>query len=73
MDTTRDSHTKSFRKRNTNTIQYHLYVESKIGHKRNYLQDRSRFTDKDNRLVVAKGERGGSGMDGVSGIGRFKL
>ena len=36
-------------KRKTNSICYHLYVESKIQHKSTYLQNR-------NRLVVAKGE-----------------
>ena len=37
-------------------IWYHLYVESKIWHKRTYLQNRNRFTDIENRLVVAKGK-----------------
>ena len=37
-------------KRNTNTIQYHLHVESKIWHKWTYLWNR--LTE--NRLVVAK-------------------
>ena len=50
----------------TNTIWYHLYVESKIWHKWTYLQNRNRLTDIENRLVVAKGE-GGWGMDGLGG------
>ena len=29
----------------------------------NLLQDRSRLIDPENRLVIAKGEGGGSGMD----------
>ena len=33
MDTTGDYHTKSVRKKKTNTIRYHLYVESKIWHR----------------------------------------
>ena len=44
------------RKRKTNTIWYHLYVESKIWHKWIYLWNRSRLTDLENRLVVAKGK-----------------
>ena len=52
---------------------YHLYVESKIWHKRTYLQKRNRFTDIENRLVVAKGKGEGSGMDWVFGVSRYKL
>ena len=58
-------------KRKTNMKWYHLYVEYKIGHKWTYLW--YRFTDIENRLVVAKGERGGSRMDGEFGVGRCKL
>ena len=32
IDVTRDHHTKSVKKRKTNTVWYHLYVESKIQH-----------------------------------------
>ena len=42
---------------------HHLYVESKIGHKWTYLWNRNRFTDIENRLVVAKG--GGRDRVGV--------
>ena len=35
----------------------------------NYLQKRSRLTDIENRLLVAKGEGGGWGMDGSLGLG----
>ena len=41
------------------TIWYHLYVESKIQYKSTYLWNRNRFTDLENRLVVAKGEEEG--------------
>jgi len=34
----------------------------------NYLQDRNRLTDIENRLVVVKEERGRSGMDGNLGL-----
>ena len=54
---------REVRKRKTNTIWYHLYVESKIWHKRTYLQDRNRLTDIKNRLVFAKGEEVGGGME----------
>ena len=37
-------------------IWYHSHVEPKIWHKWTYLQKRHRFTDIENRLVVAKGE-----------------
>ena len=42
------------RKRKTNTIRSHLHVQSKIGHKWAYLQNRNRLIDTENRLVVAK-------------------
>ena len=42
----------------TKTIWYHLYMESKIWHKWTHVQNRNRLTDTQNRLVVAKGERG---------------
>ena len=52
---------------------YHLYVESKAWHKSTYLQNRNRLRDIENRLVVAKGEGGESGMDGEFGVSRCKL
>ena len=62
------------RKRKTNTIWDHLYVESKIWHKWTYLQNRNRLiVDIENRLVVAKGEGGGRGVDWVFAISRCKL
>ena len=59
------------RKRKTNTIWYHLYVESKIWHKWTYLWNRIR--DIENRLVVAKGEGGGRGLDWEVVVSRCKL
>ena len=61
------------RKGKTNMIWYHLHVESKIWHKWNYLQNRNSLTDTENRLVVAKAEKGGGYMDWELGIGRWKL
>ena len=40
----------------TNTICYHLYVESKLWHKWIYLWNRNRLADIKTRLVVARGE-----------------
>ena len=57
----------------TNTIWYHLYVESKIWHKWTYLRNRNRLADIENRLVVAKGEGGGEGMEWEFGVSRCKL
>ena len=61
------------RKRKTNTIWHHLYVESKIWHKWTYLWNRKRLTYVEGRLVVAKGEWGGGGMDWEFGVSRCKL
>ena len=48
-------------------------MESKIWHKRTYLQNRNGFTDVENRLVVAKGEGDGGGMEWEFGVSRRKL
>ena len=40
---------------------------------RTYLLKRNRLTEIENRLVVAKGEVGGGGMDWEFGISRCKL
>ena len=48
-------------------------MEPKTRHKCTYLQNRNRLVDIENRLVVAKGERGGRGMDWEFGISRYKL
>ena len=48
-------------------------MESKLWHRQTYLQNRNRFTDMENRLVVAKGEVGGSGKNWVFGVGKCKL
>ena len=52
MNATRDNHiffeiiilSEVVRMRKTNTIRHHLYVESKIWHKRTCLQNRDRLT-----------------------------
>ena len=54
-------------------IPYHLYVESKIWHKGTYLWNRNRILDIENRLVVAKGEGAGGGMEREVGVSRCKL
>ena len=59
-------------KRKTNTIWYHLYVESKIVHKWTYLLNRNRLTDIENRVMVAK-EEGKGGLDWEFGTSRCKL
>ena len=53
------------RKIKTNTIWYHLYVESKIWHRWTYPQNRNRLTDMKSRLVFAKEEGGGREWDGL--------
>ena len=49
------------RKRKTNTIWYHLYVESKIWHKWTYLQNR--LTDREQTCGCQEG--GAAGWDGL--------
>ena len=68
MDATRDDHTNS-KKEN-----YHMisYVESKMQHKWIYVQNRNRLTDIEKRLVVAKGEGVGEGMEWEVGVSRCK-
>ena len=48
-------------------------MESKIRHKRAYLQNKNRLTDTENRLVIAKGEVMRGGKDWEIGISRRKL
>ena len=60
------------RKRKTNTVRYHLHVESKIWYKSIYLRNKNRLTDTDNRLVVAKGG-GGGGKEWEFGMSRGRL
>ena len=60
------------RKRKTPITWYHLQVESKVRHKRTYLQSRSSLTDMENRPVVAEGW-GRSGRDREFGVDRRKL
>ena len=54
---------KEIVERKTNTIWYHLYVESKIWHRSTYLQNRNRLTDRE-ETCGCWGRGGGSGMDG---------
>ena len=63
----------SFGHLNTNSIWYDLYVASKIWHRWTYIQNRNKLTDIEKGLVVAKRERGGSGMDWEFGVSRWKL
>ena len=60
------------RKRKKNAILYQL-CGIKIWHKRTYIQKRNQLRNIKNRLVVAKGEVGGSGVDEKSGVHRCKL
>ena len=48
-------------------------MESKIWHKRTYLQNRNRLTDIENRVVVTKGEGGGKGMEWEFGVSKCQL
>ena len=48
-------------------------MESKIQHKRAYLQNKNRFTDIENRLVIAKGEVMRGGKDWEFEISECKL
>ena len=65
--------TEVSQKRKTNRAWYNLYVESKIWHKWPYPQNKNKHTDIENRLVVAKGEGRGSGIDLEFWGGRSKL
>ena len=47
--------------RKTNTVSYHLYVESKNNRNKCIEQNRSRITDIENKLVVPSRERKGRG------------
>ena len=61
LDEPRDYHTKwnkSDRERQI-SYDYHLYVESKKMIQMNLLTNRKRLTDRENKLVVTKGERQG--------------
>ena len=43
----------------TNTVWYHLYVESKIWYKWTYVQNRNRPTDIENKFMVTRRDREG--------------
>ena len=53
------------RKKKTDTVRYHLHVESKIWHKWTYLQERNRLAE--HTPAVAKGNRGGEGSERWAG------
>ena len=55
----------------TNTVQYYLYVQSKIQHKWTYLWDRIRNTE--NRLVAVRGKRDGRGLSWDFVLANFVL
>ena len=48
-------------------------MESKIQYKSTYLQNRNRITDIEIRLMAAKGEEGGRGIEWEFGVSRCKL
>ena len=52
--------------RKTNTMWYHLYVESKKRHKRTYLRNRKRYKEVENKLVVAGGKGLGKRWSGIA-------
>ena len=57
---------KGVRQRNTNSVCYHFYVESKKYNKLVNISKRNRLTDIENKLVVSSGERErGRGKIGV--------
>ena len=55
-DGPQDYHTK-WSESEGDTVWCHSYVESKIRYKWTYLQNGSKLTDMENKLVVTKGER----------------
>ena len=69
MNKTRDSHTKSERLTPYDII----YLESNTSHKWTYLWKRNKLMDLENRLVVAKGEGRGGGIDREFRASRCKL
>ena len=52
---------------------YNLHVQYKIWHRWTYPRNRNRLTDTESRLVAAKAERSGWGLDWEFGINRCKL
>ena len=56
---------------NKTNIIYHLHVESKTWHKWPYLWNRNSLTDIENKVVIAKGQGMGEGLE--FGISRYKL
>ena len=60
------------RKGKTNTMWYHLYVESKIWHKWTCEWNKHRLTERTD-LWLTRGRRAGGGKDWKFGINRSKL
>ena len=75
MDTTRDYHTKQSKTERERPIPSDItYMWNlKIQYKSTYLQNKTRLTDIENRLVVAKGEGGKGGKEWEFRISRGKL
>ena len=63
MDGPRYDMLNEVRQSNTNTMWYHLHVESKIWHRWTYLQNRNRLIDTEDKLIATKREKGGKGID----------
>ena len=62
---------KEVRQRKTNTVWYHLYMESKNIQTSEYYKKKDRLTDIENKLVVTRGAREGRANIGV-GIKKYK-
>ena len=75
MDGPTDYHTEWSKSDRETQISYDITFmwNLKKCYKWTYLQNRNRLTDIENKLVVAKGVRGGRGLDWEFGISRCKL
>ena len=74
MDPTTDDHTKwSQSEKDKYRMTSPIGGNLKKWYKWTFLQNKNRLTDIKNRLVVAKGEGGGGGMEWEFGINRCKL
>ena len=60
-------------RRERQMILYHLDVESKIWYKWVHLQNRNRFTDTENKFMVARAGKEGREIIWEFGISRYKL
>ena len=74
MDATRDYRTKGSKSDREGQIPYDIACRWNLTYCTNDRStNRNRLSDMEDRLVVAKEERGGSGMDGEFGANRCKL